>query len=146
MLVPSASVWVVTITVIAEYGAPVTTLPGCISSKPRISIRGPISPPRPMPPCGGGGPSGGGSCARNIAGLARSAPNSTASIQFLPIPVSPLLLSRFFCCARGKRIAQKLVRCFRQTIRLWLPVGPHQQIHLHHIVGVLFIHGQTQSA
>jgi len=45
MVLPSARVCRVSVTATALYGAPVTTLPGCISPKPRISIRAREAPP-----------------------------------------------------------------------------------------------------
>src|SRR6266403_4755715 len=144
MVVPSARVCVVSVTATAEYGAPVTTFPGCISSNPRIFMRAPNGSPA-MNPSDGGGP-GGGSCAFRAAPLQSTAAVKTDKIQFLFIPVSPLLLSCCFSPKRGERAARNSIARLRQAIGLRLAIRAEQQIHLHHVVRVLFIDRQSQRA
>src|ERR1700720_773081 len=108
MVVPSASVCVDSVTPTAEYGAPVTTFPGCISSNPRIFMRPPIGPSGINSSCGGG--PGGGSCAFRATALLSRAAVKTDKIHFLFIPDSPLLLPCCLSPERGECAAQKISR------------------------------------
>src|SRR5215471_5000229 len=142
MVLPSASVCFVSVTAMAVYGAPVTTLPGCTSAKPSSSMRGPIGPSGPPGASGGGGP-GGGSCARTAEAPQSSAAANTAWINFLFIRISPLLslvsIWQRFRCAN-------LFRRFRQPHRLRQSIVTNQQIHLDQIRRVLLVHRKTQSS
>src|SRR5216683_2782579 len=136
MRLPSASVCVVSETATALNGAPVTTFPPCIPSKPSSSMRSPMGPATQSPPgppcsmisaCGGGG--GGACCAPANPVLNPSAPQR---IKLMPnvrfIILSPLL-SRTVANSLSRRFPQRplsAARSMPQTklVALAIPTEP----------------------
>src|SRR5437879_7847203 len=100
MRFPSPRVCVVSETAVALNGAPVTTFPPCIPSKPSNSMRSPIGPaniPSPGPPgiCASGGNGGGGApCASNDPAAPASIPARSRFTHTLRFIISSPLLSR----------------------------------------------------
>src|SRR6266702_5058720 len=133
MRLPSASVCVVSETATALNGAPVTTFPPCIPSKPSSSMRSPMGPATQSPPaspciisaCSGGG---GACCAPANPALNPSAPQR---IKLMPnvrfIILSPLL-SRTVANSLSRRYPQRplsAARSMPQT-KLVAPAIPRE--------------------
>src|SRR5215470_746879 len=146
MVFPSARVCVVSVTATALYGAPVTTLPGCISPKPKISTFAPTGPPGPpmtvtIPSSApGGGGTTRGSCAVNTLAPSRKTPPETKPIHFVFILASPLLSRYQFLCRKS------VARGLWQTQCLRLTICRNQQIHLNPIRRAFFAYGQAEGA
>src|SRR5580692_3736499 len=130
---PSCNVDVVSDVAVAENGAPLTTLPPCIPSKPINSIGAPK-----------GGPSGPCLCACTAAELNTSAPLNTTHIFILGLILpSPLLSQPRRVVRRGNVVSVFFLRqphCLRQ------PVVSYQQVHLDPLASTLFIHRQSKRA
>src|SRR5713226_7576477 len=113
MRLPSASVCVVSETATALNGAPVTTFPPCIPSKPSSSMRSPMGPaiqPTPASPCiisacGGGG--GGACCAPANPALNPSAPQRIKLMPNVRFIIPSPLLSRTVANSLSRRFPQR---------------------------------------
>src|ERR1700688_3953318 len=125
---PSCSVDVVSDVAVAENGAPLTTFPLCMPSKPINSIGAPK----------GVGPSGPCLCACTAAALNTSAPLNTKHIFILGriLLFSSSLPNRSASFARGKLVS---VFFLRQPHRLRQPIVSNQQIHLDPLARALFV-------
>src|SRR5277367_4966375 len=130
---PSWRVSVVSAVAVAENGAPFTSFPPCIPSKPISSI---------------GAPKGGPSClcACIATALNNSAPLRTKHVfVFEFIIPSPLLSNPRRVLPRGNLVSVFFLG-LRQPHRLRQPVVSNQQIHLYPFARALFIHRQAQPA
>src|SRR5580658_1981698 len=132
---PSCSVSVVSDVAVAENGAPFTSLPPCIPSKPMSSIGAPK-----------GGPSGPCRCACNAAALNITVPPRTKRIFIFEFIVASPLLSLILSPTAIDRSRGESLSVFflRETHGFRQAVVSDQQIHLDPFTSALFIHWQTQ--
>src|SRR6266700_1961091 len=135
MRLPSASVCVVSETATALNGAPVTTFPPCIPSKPSSSMRSPMGPAIQSPPgppcsiisaCGAGG---GACCAPANPALNPSAPQRIKLMPNVRFIIPSPLLSRTVANSLSRRFQQRplsAARSMPQTklVALAIPSEP----------------------